>query len=152
MTGDINGEVPVKTSGYFLEQLREEYLLWPEKEIFIEVGRQLDRDKRAEEVATKQRLFWVKELLLNKLWERAKTRRNVRKWSKELIIEEFKKVIVIKSIISQSIDDCVEVIEKQKRLQKVKEVIEKGVARMKLEAIHEILEDLITKAVRFKEK
>ena len=50
----------------------EEYN-WQEEELFVEMGKQLDRERRQEEVAKEYRCFWAEELLLKSMWDRLNT-------------------------------------------------------------------------------
>ena len=57
-----------------------------------------------EQVASKKREFWAREFLLKRLWDAVKRRRDLARWSREIIISNFNKVTIMRELILDVVD------------------------------------------------
>ena len=78
---------------YFVEKFREDN--WEEEELINKVARHLDRQERKERVVSGNRKFWAGELLLDSLWKRVKLRKDTKRWSKEILLDRWRKVMIV---------------------------------------------------------
>ena len=85
-------EVRDQVSVHSVDQCRE-VEIWPEEEFVTKVSRQIDKETRQEEVAKKNRSFWAKDLLMEKIWDRVKLRQDILRLSKKILLEEWRKVM-----------------------------------------------------------
>ena len=63
---------------------------WPEEDLMAETARNLDKEERQEAVASSERIFWAAELLMEEFWRKIRIRMSLVKWTKEILISEFK--------------------------------------------------------------
>ena len=100
-----------------LPQIDQEQEKWPDQEMMGAVARELDAEIRAEELASSQRKFWARDLLLGSLWHRLKERKMMLPFLKKMIIEKLNQVTLCREIMFSVIDKVVvESIERQERL------------------------------------
>ena len=72
-------------------------------------------------MAKGSRRFWAEEILLRSMWDRLKRRVEIRRWSKQILQTELKKVMEIKGLITEIIKNGIEQSDKNRRLEKVEE-------------------------------
>ena len=83
------------------------------------VARKLGRQTRKKEVASHQRIYWAKNILLKALWSSIKRRKELIRWAREIILKRLEKVIAVRKLSCTAVESYVEVVEKEKRLEKV---------------------------------
>ena len=138
-------EVDPCETHYFVE-----FLEWPEDEVLAAVARQQDAEDRHEVVARASRARWAQDLLLDLLWARVKMKRDIKRWSREIILSKLDKVILNRNIIFHLVDRIVEDKEEEKRKKRVEigrkkrdELIE--IINGKMEVVDQGKEDRIEK-------
>ena len=68
------------------------------------MAKQSDREDRQEQVASSQRKFWAQQLLLERFWQFVKRRKDLKRWSRQPLLENFEKVTQMREIIVDTID------------------------------------------------
>ena len=69
---------------------------WPDQDLLVRVATQANLDKRSENVAKANRLFWAKEMLVESVMTRIDWRRKVTRWSTEILKEIVRNVPEVK--------------------------------------------------------
>ena len=100
-----------------LPQIDQEQEKWPDQEMMGALARELDAEIRAEEVASSQRKFWARDLLLGSLWNRIKERKMMLPFLKKMILEKLNQVTLCREIMFSVMDTVVvESRQSQERL------------------------------------
>ena len=86
-----------------MEHFSEEY--WEEEDLTSQVARQLDKQEREERVSKGNRKFWAEELLLGK---RVRQRKDTKKWSREILLDRWRKVMMGRELIFNLVDQLVD--------------------------------------------
>ena len=86
---------------------------WPDQQILVEMARLEDEKNRQEEVAKNRRRFWAEEILLSSLWDKIKLRKELTKWSKDILMNKLTQVILMRQMIINLGDVVVEKVEKK---------------------------------------
>ena len=87
---------------------------WPEEEFMAATARKLDQEARQEVVASKHRVYWAKDILLKAMWTRIKLRKDVTRWFKHIVLENFRKVMGIREILDSFVrETAVDIAEKK---------------------------------------
>ena len=87
---------------------------WEGDDIVAEAARYQDVQERIEEVASSRRNKWAEEFILSGVWERAKLRQDVRRWSRQVILKHLSQVILTREIIFETLGDAVRSVETKK--------------------------------------
>ena len=106
--GGIREVPPVVETFYFVEDLH-----WQGEEVIAEMARQLDAEDRREAVAKSSRSKWATEILMEELWARVKKRRDIRRWSRQIILDKTNKVILCNRVIRNLVADLVDKSEEE---------------------------------------
>ena len=73
----------------------------------------MNKEERQEYVAKNRRKFWALELLWEELWRKEKVWRDLRRWSKQILLEQTGKVILAREIISSALEESIKQVDEK---------------------------------------
>ena len=135
----------------FRNEQEEEEEDWPEEELLVEAAKAQDKADREEQVARTSRGFWAEEILLQKVWEGIKLRKeltkDVKKWIPEVLLRKVLQVTMIRNLIIKDLaGEAVEEVEEKIRKARILE------ARSKKKRLIEVIENRMDIDDREKER
>ena len=96
-----------------------EFSDWEDDEILVEAAHVQDVQERLEAVASRER--WARDFLLEELWKRIKRRKDLKLWTREILLNHLNKVVLNRGLLMNFIDEVVEETENKTREERLKE-------------------------------
>ena len=106
---------------------------WDEEEVLVVMAKELDHRDRKEQIASSNRRFWAEEMLMEMMWEKEKSRRDIRRLSRSILLDRVSKTIMTRQLIFSLVEESTKLAETKKwyeteklrKLEKAKKLVDK---------------------------